>query len=146
MSETKKKENTETIETARENVTPIKPVRGEAPPKQEESPTEKEESSVWETVVGAAAKVAEASGEIVKSSAEKVGNLTTRTAHLAKLKLEVRSLRHDLEKIYRETGEKLWQLHTEKTLEGIDAHFAEDFKKIEEITRNIQAKETGMED
>ncbi len=145
MTETKKKEDAEGQEAAQASITTLKPVPDEAPPKPEADHAGKA-GSVWKTVVGAAVKVAEASGEMVKSSAEKVGDLSARAAHLAKLKLEVRNLRHDLEKLYRETGEKLWRLHTEKALEGLTAPFEEDLEKIEGTVRDIEAREAEMDD
>lgn len=90
--------------------------------------------------------VTEKGEKMVKSGAAAVGDFTVQTAHHAKLKLEIHNLHNNLEKLYQEAGQKLWQLQKRGELNNLKEAFSEDFKRMAAIEEALQKKEAGGEE
>jgi len=84
--------------------------------------------------------------KLMKSGAAAVGDFTVQTANHAKLKLEIHHLHNNLEKLYQESGQKLWRLQKEGKLSDIKAAFAEDFKRMAETEETLRKKEARVEE
>ena len=102
-------------------------------------PAEKEETprSSWKELL-------EKGEEMVRTGAEKVSDFTVQTARGAKLKIEIHTLKSDLNKQFQEVGYQLWNLQKNQGLDRIEETLAGRFKKLSEIEHRIEQKENEL--
>jgi len=110
---------------------------------QQEKSTNKttEDRSFQEKVTVVSNKV----GETIKTGAQKVFRFTGSATKLSKLKVEVHNLQNQVEKIQLETGKKLWEMHKQNKLGEMDSAFDVEFKRIENLQKQIADKEKDAE-
>jgi len=84
-------------------------------------------------------------GEAIKKGSQRVAKFTGSATRLSKLKVDIHNLHNQVEKVHLENGQKLWQLHHNKKLGEIDNNFSDEFKKIEDLEKQIKTKEKEAE-
>jgi uncharacterized protein Yka (UPF0111/DUF47 family) len=77
----------------------------------------------------------------LKEVFERVKDFSSDAAELTKLKIEIRNLKSDREKLYASMGKKLWDMKKEDKFRNVQSAFSEDFTKLEEFADKIADKE-----
>ena len=110
----------------------------------EKEPVGKESETTEEKLRRMGDKLSEAADKGVmalKEVFERVKDFSSDAAELTKLKIEIRNLRSDREKLYASMGKKLWDMKKEDKFRNVQSAFTEDFAKLEKFADKIAEKE-----
>jgi uncharacterized protein Yka (UPF0111/DUF47 family) len=110
----------------------------------ENEPTGKDFETTEEKLRRMGDKLSEAADKGVmalKEVFERVKDFSSDAAELTKLKIEIRNLKSDREKLYASMGKKLWDMKKEDQFRNVQSAFSEDFAKLEKFADKIAEKE-----
>jgi len=113
-----------------------------------EETSEKEFDTTEEKLRKMGDKLSEAADKGVmalKEVFERVKDFSSDAAELTKLKIEIRNMKTDRDKLYASIGKKLWDMKKSAKLEKIQSIFSEDFNKLEDFEDKIAKKEKQAE-
>jgi hypothetical protein len=79
--------------------------------------------------------------EVLKEVFGKVKDFSVDATELTRLKVEIHRLKGDRDRMFTVMGEKLWELRGSDKVAELKTLFGEDFKKVEELSKDIEAKE-----
>jgi hypothetical protein len=108
-----------------------------AAPKKKEATQEEKLKKVGDRLSEAADKGV----DILKEVFGKVKDFSVDATELTRLKVEIHRLKGDRDRLFTVMGEKLWELQNSDKIGELKALFGEDFKKIEELNKDIETKE-----
>ncbi|MEJ2048356.1 MAG: hypothetical protein P8Y60_00650 [Calditrichota bacterium] len=114
----------------------------------ENEPTGKDFETTEEKLRRMGDKLSEAADKGVmalKEVFERVKDFSSDAAELTKLKIEIRNLKSDREKLYASMGKKLWDMKKEDQFRNVQSAFSEDFAKLEKFADKIAEKEKQAE-
>jgi hypothetical protein len=114
----------------------------------ENEPTGKDFETTEEKLRRMGDKLSEAADKGVmalKEVFERVKDFSSDAAELTKLKIEIRNLKSDREKLYASMGKKLWDMKKEDKFRNVQSAFSEDFAKLEKFADKIAEKEKQAE-
>jgi hypothetical protein len=117
-------------------------------PTQKEEPKEKEFETTEEKLRKMGDKLSEAADKGVmalKEVFDRVKDFSSDAAELTKLKIEIRNLKIDREKLYASMGKRLWEMKKEDKFRNVQSAFNEDFTKLEDFEDKIAKKEKQAE-
>ena len=117
-------------------------------PTQKEEPKEKEFETTEEKLRKMGDKLSEAADKGVmalKEVFDRVKDFSSDAAELTKLKIEIRNLKTDREKLYASMGMRLWEMKKEDKFRNVQSAFNEDFTKLEDFEDKIAKKEKQAE-
>ena len=117
-------------------------------PTQKEEPEEKEFETTEEKLRKMGDKLSEAADKGVmalKEVFDRVKDFSSDAAELTKLKIEIRNLKTDREKLYASMGKRLWEMKKEDKFRNVQSAFNEDFTKLEDFEDKIAKKEKQAE-
>ena len=120
----------------------------EQEPTAAEETREKEFETTEEKLRKMGDKLSEAADKGVlalKEVFERVKDFSSDAAELTKLKIEIRNMKTDRDKLYASMGKKLWNMKKSAKLENIQSTFSEDFNKLEDFEDKIAKKEKQAE-
>lgn len=108
---------------------------------QKATPAQETTEKVWDKVTSTLQKGVDA----IREGVEKVGQFAGDAAKVGRLRLEIHTLRSDLNDLHARTGARLWEMHKEKKLKALDKAFAQELKQMGTLLKDIQAREKEME-
>ena len=112
-------------------------------PRVQEKAPEKEISSE-EKLRKVGDRLSEAADKGVETLREvfgKVRDFSVDAAELTRLKVEIHRLKSDRDRMLTVMGEKLWELRESDKMKGLKTIFEDDFKKLEDLIKDIEKKE-----
>ena len=71
----------------------------------------------------------------------KVKDFSVDATELTRLKVEIHRLKGDRDRMFTVMGEKLWEFKDSDKIAELKVLFGEDFKKVEQLNKDIEAKE-----
>jgi uncharacterized protein Yka (UPF0111/DUF47 family) len=110
----------------------------------EKEPVGKESETTEEKLRRMGDKLSEAADKGVmalKEVFERVKDFSSDAAELTKLKIEIRNLKSDRDKLYATMGKKLWEMKKEDRFRNVQSAFSEDFAKLEKFADKIAKRE-----
>ncbi len=81
----------------------------------------------------------------IKVGAKRVGKFAEDATELGKLKVEIHKLEGDLDKLFSETGRKIWDLYQTEKLGQAGTAFTEEFKQITNLQKNLKSHQQQVE-
>ncbi len=120
----------------------------EQEPTESKETEEKEFETTEEKLRKMGDKLSEAADKGVmalKEVFERVKDFSSDAAELTKLKIEIRNLKTDREKLYASMGKKLWDMKKTDKFGNVQSTFNEDFTKLEDFADRIAKKEKQAE-
>ncbi len=81
---------------------------------------------------------------VAKEMAGKVRHFAVEATELTKLKIEIHKLKNVWDRLFVETGEKLWDLYRTQDLSDVEDKFSDDFKTLQTLEADIAEKEREL--
>ncbi len=112
----------------------------------EKIPTETQESELAKKndldVKDKVSDLADRGVAVARDVFERVKHFTSDATELTRLKVEILKLKSNRNKLFKEMGQKLWDLKKTNKFRGIQVVFTPYFKKLEELEKKISEKES----
>lgn len=83
--------------------------------------------------------------EVLKVGSDKATHFANEATHLARLKLDLRSLKEERNRVFRRIGEEVWKAHQENRLAKLKGLFTEELRNLDSLKEKIEAIEKEIE-
>ena len=84
--------------------------------------------------------------EALKVGSERASQFANEATNLARLKIDLRNLKEERNRVYKRVGEGLWNAYKAENLSNVQELFAEEFQRLEELKDKIAATEQQVEE